>query len=88
VLDLRDRDVVETSLIGVAEQEKGRDDLGQSRGERVMAKLRTGHLNSDEKKSLHELCFNYQDAVFLPGDKLSCTNAARHVIQLEPGLPP
>jgi len=80
--------VGETAVIGVAEQEKGRDDPGQSRGQRVIAKLRTDHLNSEEKKSLHELCFAYQDVFFLPGDKLSCKNAARHTIQLEPGLTP
>jgi hypothetical protein len=86
---LRDRDVVETAVIGVAKQEKSRDDPEQSsRGERVMAKMRTDHLNSEEKKSLHELCFDYQDVFFLPGDKLSCTNAARHSIQLEPGVTP
>ena len=89
VVELRDRDVVETAVIGVAKQEKSRDDPGQSsRGERVMAKLRTDHLNSEEKKSLHELCFDYQDVFFLPGDKLSCTNAARHSIQLKPGVTP
>ena len=55
VIELRDHDVVETVLIGVAEQEKGMDDPGQSREERVIAKLRTDHLNSEEKKSLHEL---------------------------------
>jgi hypothetical protein len=79
--------MVETSVIGVAEQEKGRDDPGQSRGERVMAKLRTDHHNREEK-SLHELCFHYQDAIFLPGDKLSRTNAAMHTIELEPGVTP
>ena len=78
----------ETAVISVAEQEKGKDDLGQSRGERVIAKLRTDHLNSEENKSLHELCFDYQDMFFLPGDKLSCTNMARHTIQLEPGVIP
>jgi hypothetical protein len=71
----------------VAEQEKGKDDPGQSRGERIIAKLRTDHRNSEEKKSLRELCFDYQD-VFLSGDKLSCTNAARHTIELEPGVTP
>jgi len=87
VVQLRDHDLVETVLIGVTEQEKSRDGPRQSRGERVIAKLRTDHLNSDEKKSLHELCFDDQD-VFLLGDKLSCTNAARHAIQLEPGFTP
>jgi len=86
VVQLRDHDVCETAMIGVAEQEKGRDDPGQSRGDGVMAKLRTDHLNS-EKKSLHGLCFDYK-TVFLPGDKLACTNAARHTIQLEPGVTP
>jgi len=80
--------VVETAVIGVAKQEKSRDDPGQSSRERVMAKFRTDHLNSEEKKSLHELCFDYKDVFFLPGDKLSCTNAARHSIQLEPVVTP
>ena len=70
VISLRDSDVGENAVIGVAEQERGRDDPGESRGERVIAKLRTDHLNSEEKKSLHELCFDYQDVYFLPGDKL------------------
>ena len=88
VIELRDHDVGETVLIGVAEQEKSREVPRQSRGERVIAKLRADHLNSEEKKSIHELCFDYQDVFFLPGDKSSCTNAARHAIQLEPGVTP
>jgi hypothetical protein len=43
LVELRDCNVGETAVIGMAEQEKGRDDLGQSRGERVMTKLRTVH---------------------------------------------
>jgi hypothetical protein len=88
VVELRDRDVGEKAVIGMAEQELGRDDPGESRRQRVIAKLRTDHLNNEEKKSRHELCFDYQDVFFFPEDKLSCTNAARHTIQLEPGLPP
>jgi hypothetical protein len=53
VVELRDRDVGETAVIGVAEQERGRDVPGQSKGERVMAKLRFDHLNSEEKESLY-----------------------------------
>ena len=33
-------------------------------------------------------CFDYQDTFYLPGDRLSATNAARHTIQLEPGIAP
>jgi len=61
--------VGETVLIGVSKQEKSWDGPRQSRGERVVAKLRTDHLNSEEKKSLHELCFDYQDVFFLSVDK-------------------
>jgi hypothetical protein len=49
VIEWRDSHVGETAVIGVAEQERGRDDSGQSRGERVIARLRTDHLNSEEK---------------------------------------
>jgi len=37
VIELRDHNVGETVLIGMAELEEGRDGLGQSRGERVLA---------------------------------------------------
>ena len=48
----------ETTVIRMEEQEKGRDVPGQSRGERVIAKLRTDRPNSGEKKSLRDLCFD------------------------------
>jgi hypothetical protein len=88
VVKLRDRYVGETAVIGVAEQERAKEDPGQTRGERVILKLRTDHLNSEEKKSHHELCFDCQDVFFLPGDKSGCKNAARHTMQLEPGVTP
>ena len=86
MVELRVSEVGETTVIGMAEREKGRDDPGQSRWEKVKAKLRTNHLNSEEKISLHELCFDYQDVFLLPEDKLSCKNVARHTTQLEPGV--
>ena len=65
VINIRDRDVGETAVIGLTEQENCRDDPGQSRGER----LKTDHLNSEEKKSLHVLYFDYED-VFLAGRQI------------------
>jgi negative regulator of sigma E activity len=47
VLELKDHVAGKTAVLGVAEQEKCRDDSGQSRRERVMAKLRTYHPNSE-----------------------------------------
>ena len=52
-----------------------------------MVKLRDEHLN-EERKLLSEVRFEYQDVFYLPGEKLSCTNAARHTIQLEQGVTP
>jgi hypothetical protein len=60
----------------------------KSRYERVLNKLRTDRLNSEEKTSLGEICFDYQDVFFLPGDCLSCTSAVKHTIHLEPGTVP
>jgi len=70
VTELRDHDLGETVLIGVTEQEKSSDGLRQSRGERVIVELRTDHFNSEEKKSLHELCFDYQEVFFLAGGQI------------------
>jgi len=56
--------------------------------ERERAKLRDEHLNEEEKILLREGCVEYQDVFYLPGDKLSGTNTARHSIQLEPGVIP
>jgi len=68
--------------MGVTEQGEDRDDQNLSRGERVIDKLRDEQLNEEEKKLLREVCVEYQDVFYLPGGKLSCTNAARHPIQL------
>ena len=86
--EIVDRNTSEVAVLGAMEQGEERDDQSMSRGERVIAKLRDDHLNEEEKKLLREICFEYQDVFYLPGDKLSCTNTARHTIQLEPGVSP
>jgi hypothetical protein len=45
-------------------------------------------LNSEERKILQSTCLDYPDIFYLPGDKLSSTNAARHSIPLVPGTTP
>ena len=79
---LRDSDTDEATLMGFTEQNEDRGDQGISRGERVIDKLRTDHLNTEERKSLSEICFDNQDIFCLPGDKLSSTDVVRHSIQL------
>ena len=54
----------------------------------MLAKLRNEHLNEEEKKLLRDICVENQDVLYLPGDKLSCTDVARHSLQLEFGVTP
>jgi hypothetical protein len=83
-----DSDTTEAAIMGVTGQGKDKCDQNLSGRERLIAKLGDEHLNEEEKKLLREVCFEYQDVFYLPGDKLSCTNAATHTIQLEPGVTP
>jgi hypothetical protein len=78
--ETNDRDTSEAAIMGVTEQGKDRVDQNLSRGEGVIAKLRDEHLNEEEKKLHREVRFEYQDVIYLPGDKLSCTNAASHTV--------
>ena len=80
--ELGDSDTSEAAIMGVTEQGGKRDDQNLDIGESVIAKLRDERLNEEEKKLLREVCVEYQDVFYLPGGKLSCTNAARHPIQL------
>jgi hypothetical protein len=85
---INDGENSDIALLGAVEQGKEKEDQSMSRGERVIAKLQDEQLNQEEKKLLREVCFEYQDVFYLPGDRLSCTNAARHTIQLEPSVTP
>ena len=67
---------------------KSPTECDKSRYERVLNKLRTDHLNSEENTSLGEICFDYQDVFFLQGDRLSCTSAVKNNIHFEPGTIP
>jgi hypothetical protein len=78
----------EVSTIELTQRDKIKGDANLSRGEEVISKLRTDHLNEEEKRALQEICFDYQDVFYLPGDKLSSTSAARHTVHLEPGTTP
>jgi len=60
----------------------------QDREKEIQTQLRLEHLNTEEKKLLVQTCLDYQDIFYLPGDKLSSTDAARHVINVELGTEP
>ena len=60
----------------------------QDREKEIQTKLRLEHLNTKEKKLLVQACLDNQDIFYLPGDKLSSTDAARHAINVESGTEP
>jgi hypothetical protein len=43
-------------------------------------KLRTDHLNNEERRSVTKICEDYNDIFHLPGDRLTTTTAVEHVI--------
>lgn len=49
--------------------------------------IRTSHLNSEEKSSLLNLCYKYNDIFHLEGDELTFTNAVHHEIPTTSNIP-
>jgi hypothetical protein len=62
--------------------------LSQDREKEIQTQIRLDHLNTEERKLSVQTCVDYQDILYLPGDKLSSTGAARHSINVEPGIEP
>jgi hypothetical protein len=60
----------------------------QDREKEIQTQLRLEHLNTEERKLLVQTCLDYQDIFYLPGNKLSSTDAAGHVINVEPRTEP
>lgn len=50
--------------------------------------VKLDHCNNEERNSIWEICKEYNELFYLPGDKLSSTNAVKHKIQLEPNTIP
>jgi hypothetical protein len=46
--------------------------------ERVVEDFRNDHLNEEKKRMLLEMCFDDKYVFYLPGDRLSSTDAVKH----------
>ena len=65
----------------------GNDQTGSSLKQRfklLKENLRVDHLNSEERALVLELCENFHDLFYLPGDQLSFTNTIEHNIPIMP----
>lgn len=53
----------------------------------VLSKLRTNHLNVEERTNLETLCANYADVFYIEGEALTFTNKIKHNIRTTDELP-
>jgi hypothetical protein len=51
----------------------------------VLEKLRLYHLSPEENEKIGNICSDYHDTFYLPGDKVSFTNAIKYSINVMPG---
>jgi hypothetical protein len=54
----------------------------------VLEKLRLDPLNPEEKEVMQKVCRDCHNIFYLPGDKLTCTNAIKHSINVIPDMSP
>ena len=62
--------------------------LSRNREDEVIKQLRIDYLNKEEKKSLINICVEYYDLFYLPGDKLTATDTLEHTIPLKQDTAP
>lgn len=53
----------------------------------VLARLRTNHLNTDERTSLESLCAKYADVFYIEGEPLTFNNKIKHKINTTDEIP-
>lgn len=58
-----------------------------SRSKEVLSRLRTSHLNPEERTNLEALCAQYADVFYLEGEPLTFTNRIKHRIKTTDELP-
>lgn len=57
------------------------------RATEVLSRLRTDHLNPEERANLESLCMQYADVFYLDGEPLTFTNKIKHSIRTTDELP-
>lgn len=59
----------------------------QSRVSEVLSRLRTDHLNPEERANLEALCARYADVFYIEGEALTFTNKIKHHIRTTDEIP-
>lgn len=63
------------------------DYSGSVRAKEVLSKLRTDHLNAEERANLESLCSQYADVFYIEGEPLTFTNKIKHSIRTTDEVP-
>lgn len=64
-----------------------RTELDQDRVKEVLSRLRTDHLNAEERANLQTLCAQYADVFYIEGEPLTFTNKIKHHIRTHDEIP-
>lgn len=64
-----------------------RTDRAHSREQEVLSRLRTNHLNPEERANLETLCAKYADIFYIDGEALTFTNKIKHRIKTTDEMP-
>lgn len=64
-----------------------RTEQGSTRVKEVLSRLRTEHLNPEEKANLESLCAQYSDVFYIEGETLTFTNKIKHSIKTTDEIP-
>lgn len=67
--------------------ENTQSDMLTSRAKAVLSKLRTDHLNEEEKRNLQSLCSQFADVFYLENEPLTFTNKIKHSIKTSDEIP-
>jgi transposase InsO family protein len=62
-------------------------DYSPTRVEQVLSRLRTDHLNDEERLNLEALCAKYTDVFYIEGEPLTFTNRIKHSIRTTDEVP-
>jgi len=78
VLNIEKYEEAETE-INIVTTQRG-NETRASRSEQIQQLLRTEHLNTEERKTLEQICQEYADVFHLGGEPLTCTKVVNHRI--------
>lgn len=86
LISIKSEEFMESKINAIRSNEE--TSANGSRLNKLNEEIHTEHLNKEEYDSLMTICKQFSDIFHLEGDKLSCTNAVYHEINVNPATQP